>query len=339
MTHEMKDITIIGAGPTGLFALFYAGMRGVSAQVIDALPEAGGQLLALYPEKYIFDVAGFPKVLAKDLVRSLVEQAAQFKQPLHLGQGVIALEEDNQHFVLVTETGRFPTRAIVIAAGTGAFSPRRLPQPVAEPWYGRGVHDRVLDPEQFRGKQVVIIGGGDSAFDWAHQLLMREATVTVVHRSDRFRAHAATVAEVTAATANGGRAQILTFHELADIVCEGETLCGVVLKDVKTKATVEVKADAILPMLGFISDVGPLAKWGLKLESKKIVVTSTMETGRPGIYAAGDIVTYPGKLPLIATGFGDAATAVNQAVHWIYPEKKVSPGHSSDMAIFGQTED
>jgi thioredoxin reductase (NADPH) len=339
MTHEMKDITIIGAGPTGLFALFYAGMRGVTAQVVDALPEAGGQLLALYPEKYIFDVAGFPKVLAKDLVRSLVEQAGQFKQPLHLGQRVVALEEDNRHFVLVTETDRFPTKAIVIAAGTGAFTPRRLPQPLAEPWYGRGVHDRVLDPEQFRGKQVVIIGGGDSAFDWANQLLMREATVTVVHRSDRFRAHAATVADVTAATTNGGRARILTFHELADIVCVGETLCGVVLRDVKTKGTVEVMADAILPMLGFISDLGPLASWGLTLESKKIVVNSMMETGRPGIYAAGDIVTFPGKLPLIATGFGDAATAVNQAVHWIYPEKKVNPGHSSDMGIFGQTED
>jgi thioredoxin reductase (NADPH) len=147
------------------------------------------------------------------------------------------------------------------------------------------------------------------------------------------------VAEVTAETTNGGRARILTFHELADIQCEGETLCGVVLKDVKTKVTVEVKADAILPMLGFISDLGPLASWGLTLESKKIVVNSMMETGRPGIYAAGDIVTFPGKLPLIATGFGDAATAVNQAVHWIYPEKKVAPGHSSDMAIFGQKED
>ena len=341
MTHEIKDITIIGGGPTGLFALFYAGMRGASAQIIDALPEVGGQLAALYPEKYIFDVAGFPKVLAKDLVRSLAEQAAQFGQPVHLNERVIALEEDNQHFVLVTENGRFPTRAIVIAGGTGAFAPRRLPQACAEPWYGRGIHDRVLDPEQFRGRSVVIIGGGDSAFDWAHQLLMREASVTLVHRSDRFRAHAATVAEVTAAAERGdGRAQILTFHELADIQCEGDVLCGVMLKDIKANALREVRAEAILPMLGFISNLGVLAEWGLQLEHrKKIVVSSTMETGRPGIYAAGDIVTYPGKLDLIASGFAEAATAVNQAVHWIYPEKKVTPGHSSNMAVFGQKDD
>ncbi len=341
MTHDMKDITIIGGGPTGIFALFYAGMRGASAQIIDALPELGGQLAALYPEKYIFDVAGFPKVLAKDLVRSLAEQAAQFKEPVHLAQRVIALEEDNQHFVLVTETDRFPTRSIVIAGGTGAFAPRRLPQACAEPWYGRGIHDRVLDPEQFRGRSVVIIGGGDSAFDWAHQLLMREARITLVHRSDRFRAHAATIAEVEAAAAKGdGRAQILTFHELADIQCEGDVLCGVLLKDIKANMQREVRAEAILPMLGFISNLGVLGEWGLQIEhKKKIVVTSTMETGRPGIYAAGDITTYPGKLDLIATGFAEAATAVNQAVHWVYPEKKVNPGHSSNMAVFGQKDD
>src|SRR5687767_5625801 len=203
-------------------------MRAASCRIIDALPALGGQLMALYPEKYIFDVAGFPKVLAKDLVRSLAEQAAQFNEPVHLNERVTALEEDNQQFVLVTENGRFPTRSIVIAGGNGAFSARRLPQACAEPWYGRGVYDRVLDPEQYRGRSVVIIGGGDSAFDWAHQLLMRDASVTLVHRSDRFRAHAATVAEVEAAAATAdGRAQNLTFHELADLQCEGDVLCGV----------------------------------------------------------------------------------------------------------------
>ena len=338
MQHELKDITILGAGPTGLFALFYAGMRGVSAQIIDALSEPGGQLTALYPEKYIFDVAGFPRVLAKDLVAGQLEQAKQFGAPMHFDQRVVSLEEDGGTFTLVTETDRFPTKAIVIAAGIGAFSPRRLPQPCAEPWYGKGIHDRVLDPERFRGKQVLIIGGGDSAFDWAHQLLDRASSVTLAHRSDRFRAHAATVEEIRAACAEG-RAKMLTFHELHDITGNGDHLSGVVLKDIKAKTTVAFDCDVILPMLGFVSDLGTMSEWGLNLEKDEIVVNSAMETGRQGIWAAGDITTYPGKLKLIATGYSEAAIAVNQAVHWIYPEKKVNPGHSSHMAVFGVKEE
>ena len=194
------------------------------------------------------------------------------------------------------------------------------------------------NPEEFRGQSIVIIGGGDSAFDWAHQLLDRASSVTLVHRSDRFRAHDATVREVQRA-AESGRAAVYTFHELADIQADGEKIGRIVLKDIKAKTTREVDADVILPMLGFISDIGALAEWGLNCEKEEIVVNSLMETGRAGIYAAGDITTYPGKLKLIATGFGEAATAVNQAVHWIYPDKKVNPGHSSNMAIFGQKDD
>ena len=337
-THDIVDISILGAGPTGMFASFYAGMRGVSAQVIDALPQLGGQLTALYPEKWIFDVAGFPKILAKDLVTTLAEQAAQFHAPIHLTEHVVGLEEADGQLVLVTKTSRFPTRSIVIAAGIGAFSPRRLPQACAEPWYGRGIHDIVTDPEAFRDQRVVIIGGGDSAFDWTHQLQDRASRVSLVHRSDRFRAHAATVSEVQKAAA-AGAADLLTFHELHDVLSDDGRLTGVVLRDTKTKATRPVPCDVILPMLGYVSDLGDIANWGLTLEKHEIVVNSQMETGRPGIYAAGDVTTYPGKLKLIATGFGEAATAVNQAVHWIYPEKKVAPGHSSNMAIFGQKDD
>lgn len=340
MTHEIRDITIIGGGPTGLFALFYAGMRGATAQIVDALPDLGGQLTALYPEKYIFDVGGFPKILAKDFVKGLAEQAAQFKQPAHLGHRVVGLEERDGTFTLITDKDRFPSRAILIAAGIGAFSPRRLPQPCAQPWYGRGIYDVVTDPDQFRGRRVVIIGGGDSAFDWGTQLLARASRVTIVHRSDRFRAHDATVAQYQSAVA-GGAADLFTFHELSDILCEGgpDRFTHLVIRDVKAKTTRRVDADVVLPMLGFVSDIGPLAEWGLRLEKDEIVVTSTMETGRPGVYAAGDVTTFPGKLKLIATGFAEAATAVNQAVHWIYPEKKVAPGHSSNMAIFGQKDD
>ena len=255
-------------------------------------------------------------------------------------QRVTGLEEEDGHFVLVTETDRFPSKSLVIAAGIGAFSPRRLPQACAQPWYGRGIYDVVTDPEVFRGQRVVIIGGGDSAFDWGTQLLDRAERVTIVHRSDRFRAHGATIAQFQAAV-DAGRAGLFTFHELFDIKCVGgsDKFSHVELREVKAKTTREIDADVVLPMLGFVSDLGPLAEWGLTLEKDEIVVNSMMETGRAGIYAAGDVVTYPGKLKLIATGFAEAATAVNQAVHWVYPERKVAPGHSSNMEIFGQKDD
>ena len=337
-TNPQVDITIIGGGPTGLFALFYAGMRGVTAQIVDALPQLGGQLTALYPEKYIFDVGGFPKVLAKDFVRALSEQALQFKASTHLNETIIGLERRDGHFVLQTEAGEFPSRAIVIAAGIGAFSPRRLPQTVAHSWYGRGIFDVVTDPEEFRGKRILIIGGGDTAFDWSHQLLGRASAITLMHRSDRFRAHAATVNEVQRAVIEG-RMALHTFHELHDILAEGDRLTGAVIRETKSKTEREVQCDVILPMLGYVSDLGALAQWGLTLEKEEIVVNSCMETGQPGIYAAGDVTTYPGKLKLIASGFAEGATAVNQAVHWIHPEKKVAPAHSSNMALFGQSPD
>ena len=338
MAHELTDITIIGGGPTGLFAAFYAGMRGVTARIVDALPELGGQLVALYPEKYIFDVAGFPKVLAKDLVRNLVEQASQFHPDVQLNQRVVSLEEDGGHFTLVTETDRLPTRAIVIAAGIGAFSPRRLPAPSAAEWYERGIYDRVTDPERFHGQRVLVVGGGDSALDWAHHLVDVAEAVTLIHRSDRFRAHDATVTAVRAAEAIG-RISIRTFHEVASVHGENGHLSSVVLRDVKSKVESAIDVDAIVPLLGFVSDLGPLRDWGLDLVEHEINVRPTMDTGRPGIYAAGDVTAYPGKLKLIATGFGEASTAVNQAVHWIYPEKKVTPAHSSNMALFGQKDD
>lgn len=336
--HDIRDITIIGAGPTGLFALFYAGMRGASAQIVDALAQPGGQLTALYPEKYIFDVGGFPKILAKDLVGSLMQQAGQFGQPVHCGQNAIALEESDGVFTLVTETDRFPSRSVIIAAGIGAFSPRRLPQACAEPWYGNGIYDRVLEPKRFKGQQVVIVGGGDSAFDWAHQLDGVAAGVTLVHRSDRFRAHQATV-DAVMQSATMGRTAVHTFHEIADVIAADGKIVALDLKDIKQKTTRRVPCDVVLPMLGFVSDMGALTEWGLTVEKDEIVVNQLMETGRPGVWAAGDVNTYPGKLKLIATGFGEATIAVNQAYHWIYPDKKINPGHSSNLAVFGQKDD
>lgn len=339
--QPLTDITILGAGPTGLFGAFYAGMRGASARLIDNLDQVGGQLTALYPEKYIFDVAGFPKVLSKDLVRGLAEQAAQFKTPIHLGERVVGLRRaagpDDPPFVLVTDRDEYPSRTILIAGGIGAFTPRRLPLPDADRWLGRGLHDRVLDPQVFRGQRVLIVGGGDSAFDWAVNLQGVAQAITMIHRRDGFRAHQATVNQVQA-LCREGRMELRTFWELKAIE-GGERIERVTIVNNRTKAEETLPCDAVLPQLGFVSHLGAIAEWGLELDKQDIRVASTMETNVPGIYAAGDIVTYPGKLKLIATGCAEAAIAVNHAVHFLNPKAKFEPGHSSNMALFGQTDD
>jgi thioredoxin reductase len=341
--QDLKDITIIGAGPTGLFGAFYAGMRGASCCLIDNLDQVGGQLTALYPEKYIFDVAGFPKVLSKDLVKGMAEQALQFKAPVHLGEKVVGLREDEAgaaaggaRFTVTTERDEYPSRTVLIAAGIGAFTPRKLPLKDADRWLGHGLYDRVLDPQVFRGKRILIVGGGDSAFDWAVNLQGIAATILMIHRRDGFRAHHATVAQVQRLCAEGKMA-LRTFWELRAIA-GGERIERVTIVNNKTKEEEMVPMDCVIPQLGFVSALGAIADWNLDIENEEVRVTQTMETNRPGIFAAGDITTYPGKLKLIATGVAEACIAVNHAVHFINPAQKVAPGHSSNMALFGQSD-
>ena len=333
MYAPLVDLTIVGAGPVGLFAAFYAGMRGATVRVLDALPDVGGQLTALYPEKPIYDVAGFPRVLAKDLVKGLREQAMQFKPDIRLAQEVTGMARETvdgkSAFVFQTPDGHYPSRALLVAAGIGAFSPRPLPVKDYESWLGRGVHDKVIDPSVFAGKRVLLVGGGDSAFDWAVNLQGVAQSVLMIHRRDGFRAHQATVDAVQALCA-AGKMELRTFWEVKQLHGDGN-IDGVTIFDNRSKAEQRVDCDAVIPLLGFVSHLGDIAHWGLTLEKDEIVVNQAMETSVPGIYAAGDIVTYPGKLKLIATGFGEACTAVNQAVHYIYPEKKTFPGHSSNM--------
>ena len=339
--HELKDISIIGGGPTGLFAAFYAGMRGASTRIIDALPALGGQLMALYPEKYIFDVAGFPKVLAKDLVRDMTAQALQFGATTHLGEVVTGLNRvedgDHGHFVLETATDRFPTRTIVIAAGIGAFEARRLGIDGEERFEERGLYFKVLDPKAFEGKRVLLVGGGDSAFDWAVNLQGIARSIMLIHRRDGFRAHAATVNQVHELQ-KCGQCELRTFWEVKELHGNGR-LEAVTIRNSKTKDEERLEVDAVIPLLGFHSDLGAIKEWGLDTEKADIRVDQVMATNVAGIYAAGDVTSYPGKLKLIATGAAEACIAVNNAVHFINPKAKVNPGHSSNLAIFGQKDD
>ncbi len=342
--QEIKDISIIGGGPTGLFGAFYAGMRGASARIIDALPALGGQLMALYPEKYIFDVAGFPKVLAKDLVRDMAAQALQFGATTHLGQVVTGLRrvEDGAdgtggYFLLETSENEYSTRTILIAAGIGAFEARKLGIEGEERFEERGLYFKVLDPRQFEGQRVLLVGGGDSAFDWAVNLQGIAKSIMLIHRRDGFRAHAATVNQVQEFH-RCGQCELRTFWEVKALEGNGRVE-RVTIVNTKTKQEETLDMDAVIPLLGFHSDLGAIKEWGLDTEKADIKVDQVMATNVAGIYAAGDITSYPGKLKLIATGASEACIAVNNAVHYINPKAKVNPGHSSNMAIFGQKDD
>lgn len=332
MADDIRDITIIGGGPTGLFAAFYAGMRGSSCRIIDSLPELGGQLAALYPEKYIFDVGGFPKVLAKDLAHSLVKQAMQFGPEVVLDAQVSRLDDVDGRFELVCVDGSYATRSVVIAGGKGAFEPMPLKCPGYEELLHRGVEYAVRKPDAFRGKRVVVVGGGDSALDFVLMLKELSASMTLVHRRDGWRAHAATVKQMEAA-AEAGEVDVRIFHEV-DEIHGRERVEAVTIYDNRTGERTRIECDAVLSCLGFKPDLGPIKSWGLEVEKNRIKVDSLMATNRPGVYAAGDVVDYEGKLELIATGFAEAAIAVNNAVHFVDPGARVNPGHSTNMSIF-----
>jgi len=302
-------------------------------RIVDSLPELGGQLMALYPEKYIYDVGGFPNELARDLARGLIDQAMRFEPEVALDQEVRALRRDGDVWVLECRTETFRSRAILIAGGKGAFEPRTLGCPGYDELLHRGVDYAVRDPEEFRGKRVVVVGGGDSALDWA--LILKDicSELHLVHRRDGFRAHESSVEQLAAATAEGS-IRLLTFHEVREIHGNG-TVDAVTVFDNRTDRDTRLDADAVLTFLGFKPDLGPIRDWGLDLvDGKRIRVNRLMETNLEGIYAAGDLVDYEGKMDLIATGFAEAATAANRATLYVNPEARVNPGHSTSNAAF-----
>jgi thioredoxin reductase len=316
------DLAIVGAGPTGLFAAYYAGFRGLSTAIIDTLPEPGGQVSAMYPEKQIFDVAGFPVIRGRDLVHNLVEQADPYHPEYLLGVQAATLEyRDDKPLLGLSNGETLHCGAILVTGGLGTFTAR--PLPAADQFTGSGVVYFVPHLDDLAGHNVVIVGGGDSAFDWALALAPIAKSVTLVHRRDKFRAHAGTVARVRELPV-----EIVVNAQVTGILGDGKV--SAVTVECAGEPVRELACDTLVAALGFTADLGPLGQWGLDLDRRHIKVDTTMATNRPRIFAAGDIVEYPGKVRLIATGFGEAATAVNNAAIVIDPSAHLFPGHSSE---------
>lgn len=316
------DVLIVGAGPTGLYAAYYAGFRALSVALMDSLPEAGGQVSALYPEKMIFDVAGFPAVKGQALVDALVDQAGQFSPTYLLGHRAEQLDHRQDGVTVRTHRGlTVEAKVVLITGGIGTFTPRPLPD--SEQFEGRGLRYFVPRLDELADLDVLIVGGGDSAFDWAVSLEPLARTVTLIHRRPAFRAHARTVEQVQASTVS-----VLTPWEVARVHGD-EGVTGVEIVDNKTQERRTLAVQAVVAALGFTADLGALSHWGLEQSKRHIVVDQAMRTNLGRVFAAGDIVEYDGKVKLISVGFGEAATAVNNAATVIDPAAKIFPGHSS----------
>jgi ferredoxin/flavodoxin---NADP+ reductase len=325
--QQVYDITIIGGGPIGLFTAFYGGMRQASVKIIESLPQLGGQLSALYPEKYIYDVAGFPKVRAQELVNNLKEQMSKFNPTVALEQSVEKVErQESGVFKLTTNSEVHYTKTVIITAGNGAFQPRRLELESAVQYEKKNLHYFIDDLNTFAGKKVVVFGGGDSAVDWTLMLEPIADKVTIIHRRDKFRAHEHSVENL-----QNSKAEIKTPFVPAELIGDQNGIKQVVIDNVNGEQREVIDVDAVVVNYGFVSSLGPIKEWGLEIDKNSIVVNSRMETAVPGIYAAGDICTYDGKVKLIASGFGEAPTAVNNAKAFIDPKAKVQPLHSSSM--------
>jgi thioredoxin reductase (NADPH) len=321
------DVLIVGAGPVGLFGAYYAGVRGLSTAVIDSLSEVGGQVAAMYPEKQIFDIAGFPAVSGRALIGNLLEQAAPYNPAYLLGQEAQRLErvpsDDGDLLVVTTSTGtRITARAIVITGGIGTFTPR--PLPAGEEYLGRGLAYFVPSPAGYAGQDVVVVGGGDSAVDWALMLHPIARSVTLVHRRTAFRAHHGSLEQLKAS----GVEVIVNAQVTA---AAGDRELEQVTISVPGAEPASRPCQKLVAALGFTANLGPLREWGVELhDNRHLVVDSAMRTNLPGIFAAGDITDYDGKIRLIAVGFGEVATAVNNAAVHIDPKTQLFPGHSTD---------
>lgn len=319
--HE-TDVLIVGAGPAGLFGAYYAGFRGMSVTLVDSLPEIGGQVSALYPEKAILDVAGFPTIKGRELVNELVEQAASAKPTYLLDRTANSLRVADDGVTMGLDDGtEVRAKVVVITAGIGKFTPR--PLPAGDGWESRGLVFFVPSFDEYVGKDVVIVGGGDSAFDWAHHLEPIASSVTLVHRRDAFRAHQATVDAVLAS-----RTEVITKAQVTALI--GDDRVEKVEITTNDGDVLVRPAQAVVAALGFVADLTAMKDWGVEFDKRHVKVDTAMRTNLPRVFAAGDITEYDGKVRLIAVGFGEVATAINNAAPLVFPDQGVFPGHSSE---------
>lgn len=334
-TPRIFDITFVGAGPTGLFGAFYAGLREMSVKVIDALPQAGGQLITLYPEKMIYDTPGFSAIPAKQLVANLVEQTSQWKPTMALGERALKLFREpapdgtagESCWVIETDKDRHYTRTVVLAAGIGAFEPITLKNESVQRLEGKGVEYMVKDLNIYAGKRVLVIGGGDSAVDWALALEPISEHVTLIHRRDGFRSHDSSLNTLLASSVD-----VLVFHELKELQGDRK-LEQAIIFDNRTHEEKSLQVDATILALGFKADLGPIREWGLETIGRRYVkVNNQMQTNLPGVFAAGDVALQEDLDPLnlIVVGYGQVTVAVNYAYTMVKPGGKVFPGHSSE---------
>ena len=320
-SHE-TDVLIVGAGPAGLFGAYYAGFRGMSVTLVDSLPEIGGQVSALYPEKAILDVAGFPVIKGRELVNNLIEQAKSADPTYLLDRTANSLTVHDDGVVMGLDDGtEVRAKVVIVTAGIGKFTPR--PLPAGDGWEGRGLVFFVPSFEEYAGKDVVIVGGGDSAFDWAHNLHGIAGSITLVHRRDQFRAHQATVDAVLASDT-----EVITKAQVTQLI--GDATVEKVEITTNDGEVLVRPAQAVVAALGVVADLTAMQDWGLEFDKRHIKVDTTTRTNLPRVFAAGDITEYAGKVRLIAVGFGEVATAVNNAAPLVFPDQGIFPGHSSE---------
>jgi thioredoxin reductase (NADPH) len=330
------DTVIIGAGPSGLFQIFELGLLDIHAHVVDSLRQPGGQCSELYPDKPIYDIPALPVCGAQELIDRLMEQIAPFKPEFHLGQTVTALQPTAEgRFHLETSTGTvFDTATVILAAGLGAFQPRRLRAQGADAWEGRAIHYRIRDPEKFSGKRLIILGGGDSALDWALELHGKASNITLIHRRPEYRAQPASVSKMKS-LADGDTLQ--EFHGHVRSVFETDNAFGGLEVVDPQGEHHRIEADAVCVFWGLSPNLGPIAEWGLDLDKRQIRVdTEKFQTNIPGIFAVGDINTYPGKKKLILSGFHEAALAAYAVQQLLHPEQKVRLQYTTTSPLMHQ---